>query len=103
MTRQTNLDNYRNFKVAILDQSGDYSLKKKITKRLPNIVYYKISNKNNGFAKGINFLVKKIRSRYFLCTQPDVNIKYKSIIQLKNVFTIYSSFCIIKFNSIVSN
>ena len=45
----------------ILDQSNDYNLKKKIKKFLPNIKYYKISSKNLGFAKGVNFLTSKVK------------------------------------------
>ena len=83
-----NLSNYKNFDIYILDQSNDIILKKKIEKKFPKIKYYGISNKNNGFAKGINFLVKKTKSKYFLCTQPDTNITQRSILKLKKTLKI---------------
>ena len=83
-----NLKNYKDFKVYILDQSNDHQLKKKIIKILPKIQLYKITNKNRGFAWGINFLTKKIKSRFFLCTQADVVISKKNILRLKKPFLI---------------
>ncbi len=81
-----NLQNYRKFKVIILDQSNDFKVKKKIEKIFPKILYYKITKKNLGFGKAINFLSKKVKTKYFLCTQPDVKINFKSILRLKEVF-----------------
>lgn len=81
-----NLRNYKNFKVAILDQSNDFDSKKKIKKFLPNVIYYKVSENNIGFSNGVNFLVNKVNTKYFLCTQPDVYISVKSILELKKVF-----------------
>ncbi len=77
-----NLKNYRDFNLLILDQSSEQGLQKKIKKELPNIKYYGFSNKNIGFAKGINFLVKRVKTKYFLCTQPDIIINKKSILNL---------------------
>ena len=81
-----NLRIYRKFKVAVLDQSNDHQSKKKLKKILPNIIYYKVTRQNNGFSKGINFLVRKVKTKFFLCTQPDVKISVKSILNLKKVF-----------------
>ena len=81
-----NLKNYKDFNIYILDQSYDHNTKKKLIKLLPNIKYYGLSNNNKGFAGGINFLVKKIKTKFFLCTQIDILIKKKSIIELKKVF-----------------
>ena len=81
-----NFKNYKDYKVAILDQSNDFETKKKLKKILPNLIFYKVSDKNFGYAKGINFLVKKVKTRYFLSTQADVIISPKSIYKLKKVF-----------------
>ncbi len=81
-----NLHVYKHFKILILDQSNDYNLKKKITKFLPNIEFYKVTNNNLGFAKGVNFLVKKVKTKYFLCTQVDVLVSNKTILSLKKTF-----------------
>ena len=80
-----NLKPLKKFKILILDQSGDYILKKEIEKILPNIQYYGIKKRNRGFAKGINFLVKKVKTKYFLCIQPDVLVEEKSIFKLKQI------------------
>lgn len=81
-----NLKRYRGFRVLILDQSNDLKIKKKIEKFIPNLEYYSNKRGNTGFAKGINFLVKKVKTKYFLCTQPDIKIDRASIINLKKTF-----------------
>lgn len=78
-----NLVNYNNFKISILDQSGDYKLKKILTKLLPNIINYEVTKTNEGFAKAQNRLIKNVKTRYFFSTQADVTIKENSIISLK--------------------
>ena len=89
-----NLKQYKDFKVLILDQSNDLELRKKIKKFLPKIEFYLASNVNMGFAKGINFLAKKVKTKYFLCTQPDIKINKKSIKYLLNTFNLKKN-CII--------
>tara|TARA_Y100001935_G_C17309744_1_gene514984 strand:- start:5251 stop:6099 length:849 start_codon:yes stop_codon:yes gene_type:complete len=89
-----NLKQYKDFKVLILDQSNDLELRKKIKKFLPKIEFYLSSNVNMGFAKGINFLAKKVKTKYFLCTQPDIKINKKSIRYLLNTFNLKKN-CII--------
>jgi len=89
-----NLKQYKDFKVLILDQSNDLELRKKIKKFLPKIEFYLSSNVNMGFAKGINFLAKKVKTKYFLCTQPDIKINKKSIKYLLNTFNLKKN-CII--------
>ena len=89
-----NLINYKDYNIYILDQSNDHVTKKKLLELLPNIKFYKVSVNNKGFAKGINYLSKKINTKFFLCTQIDVLIKKKSINKLINPFNIYSD-CIL--------
>lgn len=89
-----NLVNYKDFNIYILDQSNDFNTKKKLVKLLPKIKYYGLTNHNRGFAKGINFLISKINTKFFLCTQIDVLIKKQSIIELKKAF-INNNDCII--------
>ena len=78
-----NLKNYTKFKILILDQSNDIKLKKKIQNKFHNIKFYKVRDRNEGFSKGINYLIKKVKTKYFLCTQPDILFKNKSIQELK--------------------
>ena len=81
-----NLKVYKDFKIIILDQSNDFKLKQRLKTILPNIIYYKVTDTNRGFGAGINFLVNKVRTKFFLCTQPDVKISKKSILELKKPF-----------------
>ena len=69
-----NLKHYKNFNIYILDQNKNSDLKKKLGKIFPNLNYYR-SEKNLGFSKGINFLARKVKTKYFLCTQADIKIK----------------------------
>ena len=81
-----NLKKYKDFKVLILDQSNDFKLEKQIKKFLPKVKYYLSPKGNFGFARGINFLSKKVKTKYFLCTQPDIKINRRSIENLKKTF-----------------
>ena len=81
-----NFKAYKKFKVIIMDQSNDKIFKEKLLKILPNIKNYTLSKKNFGFAKGVNKLVKKVKTKYFFCTQADVSISEKSILELKKTF-----------------
>ena len=78
---------YKNFKVIVLDQSNDKIFKKKLLRVLPNISKYILSKKNRGFSKGINLLVKQAKTKYFFCSQADVSIDEKSILQLKKTIS----------------
>lgn len=93
-----NLKVYKNFNLLILDQSNDFQLKKKLKKLLPNIKYYKVTTENLGFAKGVNFLVKKVKTKYFLCTQPDVIVSERDILNLKKSFLLKKD-CVISIPS----
>ena len=43
-----NLNNFKDFKILVFDQSNDYETKKILLKALPNIKYYGLSKKNLG-------------------------------------------------------
>ena len=62
-----NLKQYKNFNIYILDQNKNSDLKNQLIKMFPNLNYYNL-NKNLGFSRGINFLAKKVKTKYFLCT-----------------------------------
>ena len=90
-----NLNKYKNFKVLILDQSNNFANKIGLKKVLPKIQYYGVTKKNMGFAKAQNFLVKKVKTKYFFSTQPDINLSVKSIINLKKTIIKFKRDCII--------
>ena len=77
-----NIRQYKNLKLIILDQSNDYELKRKLLKKNTNIIKYIIFNKNIGFAKSCNHLLKNVTSKYCLLTQADIVINLKSIKEL---------------------
>ena len=54
---------FKKFNVIVLDQSNDRVFKKKLLKILPRIKSYTISKENNGYARGINTLVKKVKTK----------------------------------------
>ena len=82
-----NLKQYKNYKTYILDQNNNLNLENKLKKIFTNLYYFKSKN-NLGFSKGINFLAKKVKTKYFLCTQPDIVINKKNISNLKKIFSI---------------
>ena len=90
-----NLKIYKSFKILILDQSNDLNSKKILKKILPNIQYYGTTQKNNGFAYAQNFLIKKVKTKYFFSTQPDIILSVKSILNLKKTMIKFKRDCII--------
>lgn len=90
-----NLRKYKNFKILILDQSNNHKNKIYLKKFLPNIQYYGLTNKNMGFAKAQNFLIKKVKTRYFFSTQPDIHMSINSILNLKKTIIKFKKDCIL--------
>ena len=73
------LSQYRNFKVIIFEQAVKKNYKNKI-KKISGIKFdYYFSNHNIGLSRSSNFLLSKVKTKYFLFTQPDVIINEKSI------------------------
>tara|TARA_B110000444_G_C18719360_1_gene537678 strand:- start:249 stop:1073 length:825 start_codon:yes stop_codon:yes gene_type:complete len=80
-----NLNEYRNFKTILFNQNSNSSYKKELKKFLDFEFLYYSSKKNIGLSKASNFLLKKVKTKYCLFTQPDVNISEKSINLLKKI------------------
>ncbi len=79
-----NLSSYKNLKTLVLDQCPEKDIKVRLSNIIgKNLKYYKI-NKNLGLSKSANFLLSKVKTKYFLFTQADIKIKRKSIKLLKN-------------------
>ena len=81
-----NINQYKHLKLIILDQSNDHKLKLKILKLNLDIQKYIMMNKNMGFAKACNFLLKKVKTKYCLLSQADVVISLESISEMLKVF-----------------
>jgi len=94
-----NFLNYKNFKILILDQSNDLKTKNFLTSKLPHIKYYGLTNQNKGFAKAQNFLIKKVKTKYFFSSQADIVIKQNSILELSKML-VQNKKCIISIPSI---
>ena len=90
-----NFKSYKSFNILILDQSNDFKTKKKLEKILPNIKYYGIKNVNKGYASAQNYLIRKVKTKYFFSTQSDVSLSANSIIKLKKTIIKFSKSCII--------
>ena len=76
-----NLEQYKNYKIFILDQSknSNFSLIEKI---IGKKFYYYHSKKNLGLSKSTNILISKLETKYFLFTQADIIIENESILNL---------------------
>lgn len=72
------LKNYCFFKkILILENSGSIKNKIKINKKFKNVKYF-ISKNNLGYARGNNFLLKKVTTDYVFITTPDLMIDKKN-------------------------
>ena len=70
----------KNIKIIIIENSNDKSLEKKLNK-LKNISFY-YPNCNKGFAAGLNYGVKKAKTKYILYLDIDTKINSSQIKKL---------------------
>ena len=83
-----NLKKYKNFNLLLFNQNCLEGEEKKIKKILNFNFKYFSSKKNIGLSKSSNFLLKKVKTRYCLFTQPDINIKSDSVLKLLKIIKI---------------
>ena len=76
------LNQYKNFKVLIFNQSEEYDSKKRLNDILKFNFEYFSSKKNLGNSKSSNILLSKVKTKYCLFTQPDVTINDQTIKKL---------------------
>ena len=89
-----NLKQYETFKLIILEQGSLNNSKKKIKKILGfNFRYFHLK-KNLGLSKGINYLIRKSKTKYSLITEPDIIINKDSIINLKKTLLLKENYLI---------
>ena len=72
------LNNLKEFKVILVDNSNNIFLKKKILDKYNNIDFI-INKKNVGFSAGYNQATKLVKTKYTLILGPDCIISEKSI------------------------
>ena len=75
------LNQYKNFPILIFDQATKNN--SELISKVTNVKFeYFHSEKNLGLCKSTNFLISKVRTKYFLFTQADINDKLREIIEL---------------------
>ena len=84
--RLTSLNQYKNYKVLIFEQSSNKNLKKRIESNSKIKFKYYFSKENIGLSKATNFLLSKVKTKYLLFTQADIKIDNNSIQNLKKGF-----------------
>ncbi len=75
------LKKIKNFKIIIVDNTGDQNLKKKITNKFEISTYY-LSNKNLGFSKGFNKALEFCTTDYVFIKNSDCYIDEENILKL---------------------
>ena len=80
-----NLVQYKDFKLFIFDHDIQNN-KSKISSILKKKFYYNFSKYNVGLSRATNFLISKVKTKYFLFTQADIKISKKSISALLSAF-----------------
>ncbi len=86
LKRLKDLNQYKNYKVIIFAQDSDKNYKNIIKKNSIIKFEYYFSSNNIGLPKATNYLISKVKTKYFLFTQADILINEKSIQYLKNAF-----------------
>lgn len=73
---------YKKFKIIVIENSNDLSLKKILKKKYKNVDIYL---KNNiGFGRAVNYASKKVKTKFFFVINPDTKIYQKTLINLLN-------------------
>lgn len=85
LSKLDNLKNYKKFNLLIFEQEGSRVKEKKLKKKLGFNFKYFFSEKNIGLPKAVNFLVKKVKTKYCLMTEPDIIISSNNILGLKKI------------------
>ena len=75
------LENIKNFKIIIVDNAGNISLKKKVEEKF-KIYKYILNKKNYGYTKAANQAIGQCDTEYILMFQADALISNKDILTL---------------------
>ena len=82
LSKLKNLENYKNFSIILFEQETDGKNQHELKKNLKFKFRYYYSNKNIGLSKASNLLFSKVKTKYFLFTQPDIKISINEIKKL---------------------
>jgi len=80
-----NLNQYKNFNMFIFQQEKTDKSQNILKKKLNFKFNYFGSRENIGLGRASNFLLNQVKSNYCLFTQPDIRIKYSSVLTLKKI------------------
>ena len=75
------LENIKNFKIIIVDNAGNISLKKKVQEKF-KIYKYILNKKNYGYTKAANQAIRQCDTEYILMFQPDALMSNEDILIL---------------------
>jgi len=75
------LENIKNFKIIIVDNAGNISLKRKVEEKF-RIYKYILNKKNYGYTKAANQAIRQCDTEYILMFQADALISNKDILIL---------------------
>ena len=75
------LENIKNFKIIIVDNAGNISLKRKVEEKF-RIYKYILNKKNYGYTKAANQAIRQCDTEYILMFQADALISNKDILTL---------------------
>ena len=84
------LENLKGFKIIIVDNAGNFKLKKEIEKKF-EIYKYIVNPTNTGFSKGANQAIKLCDTEYVLSMESDCIISEKDIKLLLNSHKKYNN------------
>ena len=84
------LDNFKNFKVIILDNSNNFKLKKEILKKY-KIYKYILEERNLGYSKGHNKIAKLVDTEYLLILNADCIITEENLSNLYHAHVKYKN------------
>jgi N-acetylglucosaminyl-diphospho-decaprenol L-rhamnosyltransferase len=71
---------YKKYKIIVIENSNDVSLKKKLNKKYKNVDIYL---KNNiGFGRAVNFASKKVKTKFFFVINPDTKTYHNTLSNL---------------------
>jgi len=88
----TNLN--KNLKIVIVENSNNKKLKRKLIKYNKNIKFY-FPKINNGFGAGLNYGLKKIKTKYILYLDLDTRITSRQVKQIYNKAKLTKNFGVI--------
>tara|TARA_B100000029_G_scaffold422941_1_gene429906 strand:+ start:2645 stop:3454 length:810 start_codon:yes stop_codon:yes gene_type:complete len=83
LSKLKNIKKYNKFNLFIFEQEGSEKKGEILKNKLKFKFNYFFSKKNIGLPRAVNFLIDKVKTKYCLMTEPDIEINHKSILKLE--------------------